>query len=72
MALLGGEYIEVGVAMTPPETIPPLDTIHIKCFFGYLVKIILNSSFVKKKEFKKKYLKNKLFIVMFHLKFVLS
>ena len=72
MAVLGDEYIVVRVAMTPSETIPLLDTIHIKCFFGYLVKIVLNSSFVKKKEFNKKYLKNKICTVIFHLKFVLS
>ena len=57
--------------MAPRKTIPLLDTIHIKCFFGYLVKIILNSSCAKKKKFKKKYLKNKTFTVMFHVKFEL-
>ena len=39
-------------------------------FFGYLIKIMLNFSSVKKKEFKKKYLQNKTFTVMFQVKFV--
>ena len=50
MAVWGGGYTEVGVAMTPRETIPLLDTTHIKVFFGNLIKIILNSSCVKKER----------------------
>ena len=50
MTAWAGGYIEVGVAMNSRETIPLLDTSHIKCFFGYLVKIILNSSSVKKER----------------------
>ena len=33
-----GKTNEVGVAMTPRETLPLLDLTHIKSFFGYLVK----------------------------------
>ena len=50
MTVWAGGYIEVGVAMNPRKTIPLLDTSHIKYFFGYLVKIILNSSSVKKER----------------------
>ena len=33
-----GKTNEVGVAMTPRETLSLLDLTHIKSFFGYLVK----------------------------------
>ena len=48
-----------------------LDTLHVKGFFGYLVKIILNYSCVKKERILENSLKNKLFTVMFHVTFAL-
>ena len=54
MTVWAGGYIDAGVAMNPRKTIPLLDTCHIKCFFGYLVKIILNSSSVKKERIQEK------------------
>lgn len=52
MLVWGDGQIEVGLAITPGETIPLLDTIHVNIIqgvFGYLVKIVLNFWPVKTK-----------------------
>ena len=62
---------KVVVTMTTRETALLLDTIHIKDFFRYLVKILLNFSSVKTERSSEKYLNNKMFTIMFFIKFVL-